>query len=64
MIHKIASSVVHIVSQSSFRNPVEIGDICFAYDGDDIIGWLSVTALLPEIESIQLRVLQWGYDGE
>jgi hypothetical protein len=63
-IHDISLSTIHIVSRSMFKYSVEIGDICFAYDGNDIIGWLSITALLPEMDRVELHVLQWGYDGE
>jgi hypothetical protein len=69
MIHKLtipslSSKDLHIVSVDTFEYDIYLGDICFAYDGGDVIGWLHVSALLPESNSVELRVLRVGYDGE
>lgn len=48
------------MSKLSF--PIELDDVLFAFNGDDLIAWLSVVFFTSE--TVFAKVLSFNFDGE
>lgn len=50
------------ISMSKLSFPIELDDVLFAFNGDDLIAWLSVVFFTSE--TVFAKVLSFNFDGE